>query len=97
MELVVNVFVGCLIVDRLYGVGSSCHLAGSDHMLRFSRNRNLAVSSVNNGMMFLIWTLPSVLSVMLQSAHDADPSVYHFEGPRDSLQTAVPRGALYHQ
>merc|ERR1719405_230410 len=43
-------------------------------------NRNLAVSSVNNGMMFLIWTLPSVLSVMLQSAHDADPSVYHFEG-----------------
>ena len=65
------------------------HSPCSDRVLRFFRNRNLAVSSVNNGMMFLIWTLPSVLGVMLQSAHDADPSVYHFEGAGDSLQSGV--------
>jgi NNP family nitrate/nitrite transporter-like MFS transporter len=42
--------------------------------------RALPPSSVNNMMGFLVWTLPSVLSVMLQTAHDADPSVYAFDG-----------------
>ena len=68
------------------------HLAGSDRLLRFSRHKNLTVSALGCGMMFLIWTLPSVLGVMLQSAHDADPSVYHFEGAGGPRGQAAFRG-----
>ena len=58
-------------------------------MLRFFRTRNLWVSAFNNGIGFLCWTIPSVLGVMLQTAHEADPSVYHFEGAGDSLNSGA--------